>query len=120
MRLDHQRSATGSYSNGVRRHPRTMFSVPITLDRLFEGRVRSTRGISLDISEGGLGALLQTNLRIGETVEIHLPLPKHYLTAIAVVRHSTKQRSGFEFVGLTPDERSHIVTASTPQLPAVW
>lgn len=119
MRLEDQTSPA-TYSNGVRRHARTLFSVPITLDRVAEGGVRSARGISLDISESGLGALLQTILRAGEIVEIHLPLPKHYLTAIAVVRHSTKQRSGFEFVGLTADERSHIVTASTPQLPAVW
>jgi PilZ domain-containing protein len=120
MRLENQPSPAGAYSNGVRRHPRTMFSVPITLDRVCEGGARSARGISLDISEGGLGALVQTSLRVGETVEIHLPLPKHYLTAIAVVRYCSKQRSGFEFVGLTADERSHIVTASTPQLPAVW
>lgn len=119
MRLD-TRISQPAYSNGVRRHPRTLFSVPITVDYLSDGAVRSSHGISLDISEGGMGALVQTSLPVGQTVEIHLPLPKHYLTAVAIVRHSSKVRSGFEFVGLSAAERSQIATASTPQLPAVW
>jgi hypothetical protein len=113
-------SAPVAYSNGVRRHPRTLFSVPITLDFGSGHEVRSTHGISLDISEGGLGVLLQAKLEVGETVAVHLPLPKHYLTTVAVVRHSSKLLSGLEFVGLTPDQWSQIAIASTPQLPVVW
>ena len=120
MRFETRTFPATTYSNGVRRHPRTLFSVPITIDNLRDGEMRSSHGITLDISEGGLGALVQTMLRVGERVTIHLPLPKHYLTVLAVVRHTAKTRSGFEFIGLTPDERSQIALASTPSLPAIW
>jgi c-di-GMP-binding flagellar brake protein YcgR len=119
MRFETWKSAPVAYTNGVRRHPRTLFSVPITLDHLSGHEVRSSHGISLDISEGGMGALVQADLKVGDTVQIHLPLPKHYLTAVAIVRHSSKTCSGFEFIELTPEERSHIAVASAPSLPAI-
>ena len=114
MRFDTRALPGSTYSNGVRRHPRTLFSVPITVHYLDAGGVRTSHGISLDISEGGMGALVQTTLQIGETVKIDLPLPMTALSAVGVVRHTSKSRSGFEFVGLTPDERSRIAAASSP------
>ena len=102
-----------SYNNGVRRHPRTIFSVPITVHFLVDGRAHSSHGITLDISEGGMGALIQAGLQVGETIQIDLPLPGHFLTVVAVVRHCSKLRSGFEFVGLTPEERGQITAASS-------
>lgn len=120
MRFDTQTSAPVAYTNGVRRHPRALFTVPITVDYLSNGAMHSSHGISLDISEGGIGALVQASLPVGQAVEIHLPLPKHSLTTAAIVRHSWKTRSGFEFLGLSAAERSQIAMASTPQLPAVW
>lgn len=120
MLFESQTSASVTYTNGVRRHPRTLFSVPITVDHPSGDGVRSTHGISLDISEGGLGALVETKLRVGETVAVHLPLPNHDLTTVAVVRHSSKHRSGLEFVGITPDQWSELSMASTPQWSAIW
>jgi hypothetical protein len=119
MRFETRPLPASAYSNGVRRHPRILFSVPITIDHLSDGGVRSSHAICLDISEGGMAALVQSRLEVGQTVEIHLPLPKHYLTAVAVVRHASKLRSGFEFVGLTPEERSHIAVASALTLPSI-
>src|SRR5438309_1956348 len=58
----------------VRRYPRALFSVPIRLRHLMAGGISTTRGITLDISESGLGALVQGDLRLGETVEIDLEL----------------------------------------------
>jgi len=95
----------------VRRFPRALFSAPLTLRGLAPGGIRTSRGISLDISEGGLGALVQGALRVGETVEIDLPLPGHVLNAVAIVRHTSTMRSGFEFLGLTPEERAEITNA---------
>ena len=120
MLFEDQPSAPVTYPNGVRRHHRTLFSVPITIEPVSGSGTRSTHGISLDISEGGLGALVPANLRVGDTVAVHLPLPNHDLTTVAVVRHSSKQRSGLEFVGITPDQWSQLAMASTPQLPVVW
>jgi PilZ domain len=94
-----------------RRHDRTLFSVPLTLRHLSRTGVRATRGISLDIGEGGLGVLVQGDVQIGDTVAIDLRLWEQAVTAVAIVRHTTNIRSGFEFVGLTPEERLQIANA---------
>src|SRR5689334_2933623 len=91
-----------------RRHPRALFSVPITLHYLSPGGVRTTRGISLDLGEGGLGAIVQGDLHVGDTVAIDLQLGEQLLTTVAIVRHNSSVRSGFEFLGLAPEERLQI------------
>jgi hypothetical protein len=91
-----------------RRHGRTLFSVPLTLRHLSRTGVQTTRGISLDIGEGGLGVLVQGHVHIGDTVAIDLRLWEQALTAVAIVRHTTNIRSGLEFVGLTSEERLQI------------
>jgi PilZ domain len=92
----------------VQRYPRTLFSVPVTLRHLVTGGIRATRGISLDIGEGGLGAIVQGDLRVGEMVNIDVRVPECPLTAVAIVRHTSSVRSGFEFLGLTAEERRQI------------
>lgn len=94
-----------------RRHLRALFSVPITLRHLCPGDIRTTRGISLDLGEGGLGAIVQGDLRVGHTIGIDLRLSEQLLTTVAIVRHTSSVRSGFEFVGLTPEERLQITNA---------
>jgi PilZ domain-containing protein len=93
-----------------RRHPRTLFSVPITLRHLCRGGVRASRGITLDLAEGGLGAIVQGDVHVGDTVAIDLRLSEQLLTTVAIVRHTSSVRSGFEFVGLTPEERLQIMS----------
>ena len=78
---------SSSWENGfVRRHPRLPFSVPITLHHLKAGTARTFAGMSLDLSEGGFGVLLNGRLREGETVEVDLPLPQNLPHLIAIVR----------------------------------
>ncbi|HZQ70794.1 MAG TPA: PilZ domain-containing protein [Terriglobales bacterium] len=99
-------------SNGphqfYRRYPRALLSIPITVRHLCQGGVRATRGISLDLGAGGLGAIVQGDVRVGETVAIDFHLNDQSLTAVAIVRHTSSVHSGFEFVGLTPEERLQI------------
>ena len=92
----------------IRCHPRILLSIPITVRHLCRGGVQSTRGISLDLSEGGLGAILQGSVQPGETVAIDFRLSEHLFRTVAIVRHSSSVSSGFEFVGLTPEERLQI------------
>jgi len=109
---------SSGWENGfVRRHPRLPFSVPITLHHLKAGIARSFAGMSLDLSEGGFGALVNGQLREGETVEVDLPLPQNLPHLIAIVRYSSSDRSGLEFLGLTPEERSEISTATAAMKP---
>lgn len=97
-----------------RRHKRILFSTPVTLHHLAAGGVRSARGISLDISESGIGALIEGRLHVGDTVGIDLQLPDNPLSAVAIVRHTSSVRSGFEFVGLTSEERIKIASVVGP------
>ena len=93
-----------------RRHPRTLFSVPIMVRHLSRGGVRTVRGISLDLGEGGLGAIVEGDVHVGDTVAIDLRLTGQSLTTVAIVRHASVVRSGFEFVGLTAEERVQITS----------
>lgn len=109
MRLETQ-AGPATFYEFARRHPRMLFSVPVTLHHLIAGGVRTSHGISLDISEGGIGALVQGSLCVGETVSIDLPLPDRMLRTVAIVRHTSSVSSGFEFVGLTMEERLQILS----------
>lgn len=93
-----------------REHARTIFSVPLKLRHLTNEGFGAVRGISLDISQGGLGAMVEGSLRIGEAVQIDLALDKRKLTAIGIVRHASNVRCGFQFLGLNEDERRQIMT----------
>jgi hypothetical protein len=60
-----------------------------------------TRGVSLDISERGMSALVCGSPRVGETVVIGLPLQGDPIEVLATVRHSSDAQSGFEFYPLS-------------------
>ena len=96
--------------DAIRRYPRTLFSVPITLYQLRQGGVRSTRGMSLDLGEGGLGAIIQGQVHVGDMVNIDLHLSEQLLRTVVIVRHTSNVRSGFEFVGLSKEERLQITS----------
>ena len=95
---------------GQREHPRSVFSVPFQLRSLDASMSREVHAISVDISEGGVGALVQGHLDVGEAVQIELPLAGRTLSAIAIVRHTSNRRSGFEFLGLGESDRRQITS----------
>jgi len=70
-----------------------------------------SRGISLDLGVGGLGAIIRGDVVVGDTVAIDFQLREQVLTTVAIVRHTSGACSGFEFVGLTAEERSRITRA---------
>jgi len=71
---------------------------------LSRGGVKITRGISLELGIGGLGAMVQGDVEVGDTVSIDFQMTKGPLTAVAIVRHTSSVRSGVELVGLTVAE----------------
>jgi hypothetical protein len=73
--------------------------------------------MSLDLSEGGFGILVNGHLCEGETVEVDLPLAQNLPNLIAIVRYSSSNRSGLEFLGLTPEERLQISSATAASRP---
>jgi c-di-GMP-binding flagellar brake protein YcgR len=106
----HPPSKAPSVKRPARRHPRVLFSVPITLRHLMAGGVCTSQGISLDISTGGMRALVQGHLQVGETVAIDVPVAARMLSTVAIVRHTSSLSCGFEFVGLSPEEQSQILS----------
>jgi hypothetical protein len=91
-----------------RRYPRALVSVPVSIRMLMPGGVRSARGVTLDIGAGGIGALVASEFRIGQIVEIDAELGCGCMTTVAIVRHHSGTRTGFEFLGLRREERESL------------
>ena len=92
----------------TRKHQRSLFSVPFELRQLAGPAPYPLHAISLDISEGGLGALVQGNLKVGEAVQVDLPIAARTIRLVAVVRHTSPLRPGFEFLGMSEGDRLDI------------
>ena len=97
--------------SGVRRRiPRYPVAIPVDITVLRSGTTASIPGRSLDLGEGGVAAVLAAELQLGEWVGVQFQLPNaaQALQTKAVVRHHNQLRCGFEFQGLSPDQRSMI------------
>jgi PilZ domain len=104
-------SRTPLFSRGYkarRCEPRYVTSVPVTLQRFLNSQPFVTHGMSLDISMGGMSALICGAPQVGETVVIELPLRNAPVELLATVRHSSDTRSGFEFYPLPPHAQQEI------------
>jgi hypothetical protein len=84
-----------------RREPRYVYSTPVRLQRFLRFGPFATRGMCLNISVGGMSALVCGAPRVGETVVIELPLREEWIEVLATVRHSNDAQSGFEFYPLS-------------------
>jgi TonB family protein len=97
--------------SGVRRRiPRYSVAIPVDITVLRSGASASIPGRSLDLGEGGVAAVLAAELQLGEWVGVQFQLPNaaQALQTKAVVRHHNQLRCGFEFLGLSLDQRSMI------------
>jgi c-di-GMP-binding flagellar brake protein YcgR len=108
----HPALATHDVNVSLQRHARVFLSVPVSVRRLTGAGIGRTSGISLDISAGGLGALVQggDGFQVGEAVAIDFQLCEQLLRTVAIVRHTSSIRSGFDFLGLTAEERQQITS----------
>jgi TonB family protein len=107
-------TASGHPSSGLsgvrRRIPRYSVAIPVDITVLRSGAPASIPGRSLDLGEGGVAAVLAAELQLGEWVAMEFKLPNapQALQTKAVVRHHNQLRCGFEFLGLSGDQRSMI------------
>src|SRR5581483_7067418 len=109
MRTETQASATASQQCiGERRHPRFLLSSPVSVRCAFRLGSRLTHGITLEISRGGLSAVLCGPPPVGERVSLRLKLQNTAVEALAIVRHSCSSRTGFEFLNLPPHAQDRI------------
>lgn len=100
-----------------RRHPRYLLSVAVTLYRYSAaGPQLVAHGMSIDISRGGLGMIVCGPPMVGEAAIVNVQLLDSAFEALAVVRHSNTNRSGFQFVELAPEIQQRIeASVQAPQ-----
>jgi len=89
------------------RHP---IHTPLDLIALRSGVPENLPGRCTDISEGGVGAIVAGELTIGQQVAIELRLPNVGLPirVRALVRYQSRLHCGFEFLGLSTEQREMI------------
>lgn len=94
----------------ARRFARRPISVPLDVILLRSGVPENVPGRCLDLSEGGVGAMIAGELSAGQQVAIELRLPDVGvpLRARARVRYQGKLRCGFEFAGLAREQQEMI------------
>src|SRR5882762_5467808 len=92
---------------GFDRHP---INVPLDLIALRSGVPDNLPGRCTDISEAGVGAVVAGELAAGLQVAVELRLPNVGVPvrARALVRYQSHLRCGFEFVGLSVEQREMI------------
>ena len=79
----------------------------------------SYRGWCRDVGEGGLGATIAAPLKLGDEVSLEFELPgcSEPLRVRALLRFSDGFRQGFEFLTLTPAQRSELLAFLNPPEP---
>jgi TonB family protein len=102
--------AQGRDQPSRRRGLRYRVRAPLDVTVLRSGIPDSLPGRSVNLGEGGVGAVLAGELLPGEVVgvEIRLPLAADPLRTRALVRHHDKLRAGMEFVGLSLEQQAAI------------
>ena len=80
--------------------------------RLTPTDMRRAPGICMEISEGGMSAIVAEPLDAGDEVELSFDLtPGNRISLKAVVRNHYYFRHGLEFVGLSEEKRAKIRAA---------
>jgi hypothetical protein len=93
-----------------RRVPRCPIAVPVRVTVVRAGVPNAIPGRSLDLSEGGIAAVLAGEVSPGDPVAVEFLLPEMGLGlhAKATVRHHAPLRSGLEFQTLSVEQRAMI------------
>jgi len=100
--------------------PRRPISVPLDMMILRSGIPEALEGHSTDLSEAGVGVVVEGELAAGQQVAIELRLPNvgDSIRARALVRYQSRSQYGLVFVGLSEDQRDAIrywILHSSPQ-----
>lgn len=98
------RQATSTYA---RRYIRYAAAIPVDIVLLRAGVPDTLPGRSLDVSEAGISVVVAGELQRGQSVGIQLVLPgaTSRVQARATVKHGTNLQYGFEFHGLSKEQK---------------
>jgi hypothetical protein len=94
---------------GRREAPRRRLAVPVNVTVLRSGVPDAVPGRSVDVCEGGVGAILAAELYPGEVVGVEFELP-HTGSVLAKARvcYQERLRCGLQFLSIPPAQRSMI------------
>ena len=102
-------SAKSPPSATLRSRPlRYELSAPVTLYRRGDkgGTTSVSAGLTVDISEGGLAAIFAEDLPLNEALELHIEFAgSTRLVLSALIKYRTGFRYGFQFQGITDDDK---------------
>src|SRR5205814_3857982 len=96
-----------------RRFPRFLFDEEIRIRVVLEDMTTYIHAQCIDLGEGGAGARTNSDLQVGETVHLQIPLSSGALRLPACVRYRAGSNYGFEFLALGTAEREYIRGACT-------
>lgn len=108
MHLETRSPASAGQHRPEKPYPRHYFSAPVTTWGLLNSGPQVTHGLTLEISLGGLSAVLCGPPKRGERVSVRLNLLNVAFETLAIVRHSSPARTGFEFLEPSPELLSSI------------
>lgn len=92
-----------------RQHMRAGLDVGLSVVTIRSGQPVLLQAVCDDISAEGLGAKVHGDLCPGEPVLLHLSLPSlESMKVHADVRHRRKNRIGFEFLGLSKEQKKQL------------
>lgn len=105
-----ERQTRGWKGRSRPRIPRYRVHLPLDVTVLRSGIPDKVPGRSINLSEGGVGAVLAAEIATGESVGVELQMPEQArpLRWRAVVRYQDKLRCGMEFSGLSAEQRAQI------------
>jgi hypothetical protein len=105
--LSNRSQTTAKARQRLRRFSRYRFDARIQVSVFREGQTATYWGRTSELGQDGLGATLIGELHSGEVVslEFPIPLPPRLMKLRAVVRYSEGLRCGFEFLGMTDEQR---------------
>jgi hypothetical protein len=93
-----------------RRFPRYRADLKLTVLVLGQDGHFEINGLCNQIAEGGLGAIISSELSVGEMVNLQLSIPIELQPILlrAVVRWRNRLQHGFEFFGISLQQRALI------------
>lgn len=96
---------------GRRAGTRRRLAVPLSVTVLRSGVPDSVPGRSVDVSDGGIGAVLAGELFPGELVGVEFQLPKtRQVLAKARVCYQDRLRCGLQFLAIPPEQKEWIAS----------
>lgn len=83
---------------------------PILVIATQKGTTTIATGRTTDLSEGGMAVSLSSAFLLGQLVTVEIPVPseEHPVKVRAVVRYGNDDRHGFQFDGITEEQKSRI------------